>query len=154
VLKISIDILVADSKMAKMTTSSDVSAAYCYVYHVSVMVPFIRWCQSPYLKAWIMFLFSSSASRNILVTYPWTSSDDRALDQVLEQSCPFRAHFFLWNSEWNFQSYHTDLLPWWNCGNHLLGSCHGASCSKLGRFITWVSPFNVVYGVAHSCSSY
>jgi hypothetical protein len=54
----------------------------------------------PIPKSIFPFLFSSFASRNILVTYPWTSSYGRALDQVLEQGCPFRAHFFLWNSEW------------------------------------------------------
>jgi hypothetical protein len=86
----------------KMTTSSDILVAHSNVFHISMMAPSIRWCQSPCPKAWFLFLFISFASRNILITYPWTSSYDGALDQVLEQSCPFRANFFLWNSEWRF----------------------------------------------------
>jgi hypothetical protein len=49
-----------------------------------------------------MFLFNSFISKNILATYPWISSYDIALDQVLEYSCPFRSDFFLCNFEWRF----------------------------------------------------
>jgi hypothetical protein len=141
-LKILIDVLLADSKMTKMTTSSDISEAYCDVYHVSVMVPFIRWCQSPYLKAWFLFLFNGSASRNILVTYPWTSSYDRALDQILEHSFSSRADFFLWNSKWRLS----------------IMSCRFASSMELWEsppwILSWVSHSDVVSGVAHYCSNH
>jgi hypothetical protein len=117
--------------MTKVTAASDVSAAYCDVYHISVMVPFISWCQSPYLKEWFMFLFRSFASRNILATYPWTSSYDRALDQVLEQSCPFRANFFLWNSEWRFS----------------IMSCRFASSMELWESPSWILSWYFLFKV-------
>jgi hypothetical protein len=87
-----------------------------------MMAPFIRWCQSPYPKEWFLFLFGSFASRNILATYPWTSSCDRSLDQVLKQSCPFRADFFLWNSEWRF------IIMW----------CRFASSMELWESPPWI----------------
>jgi hypothetical protein len=124
--KFCFDILLA---ALKMITSSNVSAAYCDVYHISVMDPFIRWHQSPYPKAWFLFLFSGFASRNILVTYPWTSSYDRALDQVLEQSCPFISHFFLWNSEWRFS-----ILP-----------CRFASSMKLWESPPWILSWYLLF---------
>jgi hypothetical protein len=130
VSKISIDVLLVDSKMTKMTTFSDISEAYFDVYHVSVMVPFIRWCQSPYLKAWFPFLFSGSTSRNILVTYPWTSSYDRALGQILEQSFSFRADLFLWNSEWRLS----------------IMSCRFSSSMELWESPPWIVSWYFVFG--------
>jgi hypothetical protein len=85
-----------------MATGCGILTTWWGVYSVSMIAPLTRWCQSPYPKEWFLFLFSSFVSRNILATYPWTSSYDRALDQVLEQSCPFRANFFIWNSKWRF----------------------------------------------------
>jgi hypothetical protein len=105
-----------------VTTSSDVSAAYCDVFPISVMAPFIRWCQSLYPKESFPFLFGSFAPRNILATYPWTPPYDRALDQVIEQSCPFRANFFLWNSKWRFS----------------IMSCRFASLLELWEWPPWI----------------
>jgi hypothetical protein len=57
------DIWLADSKMA---TSAGISSAYYEVYHVSVLTPFIRWCQSPLTKSVNSILFSNNALVHIL----------------------------------------------------------------------------------------
>jgi hypothetical protein len=121
--KFCFDVLLEDTKM---NTPYDISEAYCDVRHVPMMAPFITWCQLPYLKAWFPFLFIGFVSTNILVTYPWTSSYDRALDQVLEQSCPFRDHFFLWNSEWRFSTIpcrFASLMELWESPPSILSRC-------------------------------